>query len=75
MNQHDFRQFIEGRVFGVCTWLGEKIGVSTTTIRKYFIYTSCLTMGSPVVLYLIFAFWLNIRDYIWKARRNPLRYL
>jgi phage shock protein PspC (stress-responsive transcriptional regulator) len=75
MNQHDFRQFIEGRVFGVCTWLGEKIGVSTTTIRKYFIYTSCLTMGSPVVIYLIIAFWINIRDYIWKARRNPLRYL
>lgn len=75
MNQHDFRQFIEGRVFGVCTWIGEKIGVSTTTIRKYFIYTSCLTMGSPVVIYLIIAFWINIRDYIWKARRNPLRYL
>jgi phage shock protein PspC (stress-responsive transcriptional regulator) len=75
MNQHEIRHFIEGRVFGVCTWIGDKIGVSTVTIRKYFIYTSCLTMGSPVVLYLILAFWLNIRDYIWKARRNPLRYL
>lgn len=75
MKQHDFRQFIEGRVFGVCTWIGERIGVPSTTIRKYFIYVSCLTMGSPVALYLIIAFWLNLKAYIWKARRNPLRYL
>jgi phage shock protein PspC (stress-responsive transcriptional regulator) len=68
------RQFIEGRVFGVCTWLGKKIGVPSTTIRKYFIYISCLTMGSPVVIYLFMAFWINLKEYIWKAKRNPLRY-
>jgi phage shock protein PspC (stress-responsive transcriptional regulator) len=55
--------------------MGEKMGVPSTTIRKYFIYTSCLTMGSPVVIYLFMAFWINIREYIWKAKRNPLRYL
>jgi phage shock protein PspC (stress-responsive transcriptional regulator) len=70
-----FRQFIEGRIFGVCTWMGEKMGVPGTTIRKYFIYVSCLTMGSPVVIYLFMAFWLNLREYILKAKRNPLRYL
>lgn len=75
MNQQDFRQFIEGRVFGVCSWIGERFGVPSTTIRKYFIYVSCLTMGSPVVLYLFMAFWLNLKDYIWKAKRNPLKYL
>jgi phage shock protein PspC (stress-responsive transcriptional regulator) len=72
---NDFRQFIESRVFGVCTWMGDKMGVPSTTIRKYFIYISCLTMGSPVVIYLFMAFWLNLREYIWKAKRNPLRYL
>lgn len=70
-----FRQFVEGHAFGVCSWLGEKMGVPSTTIRKYFIYTSCLTMGSPVIIYLFMAFWINIREYIWKAKRNPLRYL
>jgi len=70
-----FRHFVEGHVFGVCAWLGDKMGVPSTTIRKYFIYLSCLTMGSPVVIYLFMAFWLNLREYIWKAKRNPLRYL
>jgi phage shock protein PspC (stress-responsive transcriptional regulator) len=55
--------------------MGAKMGVPSTTIRKYFIYTSCLTMGSPIVIYLFMAFWINIREYIWKAKRNPLRYL
>ena len=72
---NDFRQFVESRVFGVCTWMGEKMGVPSTTIRKYFIYISCLTMGSPVIIYLFMAFWLNLREYILKAKRNPLRYL
>jgi hypothetical protein len=55
--------------------MGEKMGVSTSTIRKYFIYVSCLTIGSPVVIYLFLAFWLNIKAYIQNSRRNPLRHL
>jgi phage shock protein PspC (stress-responsive transcriptional regulator) len=70
-----FRHFVESRIFGVCTWMGEKMGVSTSSIRKYFIYVSCLTIGSPVVIYLFLAFWLNIKAYIQNSRRNPLRHL
>lgn len=70
-----FRHFIEWHVFGVCSYLGEKMGVASSTIRKYFIYISFLTMGSPVVLYLFIAFWMNIKNYILNARRNPIRYL
>lgn len=69
------RSFIEWQVFGVCTRIGAYLNISTVTIRKYFIYTSCLTFGSPVILYLFIAFWMNIRQYILNARRNPLRYL
>lgn len=69
------KEFIEWRVFGVCSWIGERVGISTATIRKYFIYISCLTMGSPVIVYIFFAFWMNVRDYIVNARRNPLRWL
>jgi phage shock protein PspC (stress-responsive transcriptional regulator) len=68
------KEFIEWKVFGVCSWIGERAGISTATIRKYFIYISCLTMGSPVIVYIFFAFWMNVRDYIMSARRNPLRY-
>lgn len=67
--------FIEWHVFGVCTAIGERIGIATSTIRKYFIYISFITMGSPVIVYLFIAFWMNVKKYILNGRRNPLRYL
>jgi phage shock protein PspC (stress-responsive transcriptional regulator) len=68
-----FKHFIEWHVFGVCAAIGERMGIATTTIRKYFIYISFITMGSPVVIYLFVAFWMNIKHYILSGRRNPLR--
>jgi len=51
------------------------MGIATSVIRKYFIYISFLTLGSPVIFYLFLAFWMNIKNYIQRSRRNPLRYL
>lgn len=68
------RHMIEWNVFGVCSWLGDKMGIATSTIRKYFIYISFLTMGSPLIIYLFIAFWMNVRQYIWFRKRNPVRY-
>lgn len=59
-----WRLLVESRVFGVCSYLGEKMGVASRRIRLYFLYATFLTFGSPVVLYLAFAFWLNLRSYI-----------
>jgi phage shock protein C len=56
--------FVEKRVFGVCNFLGEKFGISSSRIRLYFIYTSFITMGSPIILYLVMAFWLNVKKYM-----------
>lgn len=72
---NSFKLFIEWHVFGVCTAIGERVGIATSTIRKYFIYISFLTMGSPVIVYLFIAFWMNVKKYILNGRRNPLRYL
>ncbi|MFM2363320.1 MAG: hypothetical protein RLZZ316_2222 [Bacteroidota bacterium] len=68
------KQYIEWQVFGVCSYLGEKMGIATSTIRKYFIYISFLTMGSPVIIYLFVAFWMNVKNYVLSARRNPLKH-
>jgi phage shock protein PspC (stress-responsive transcriptional regulator) len=70
-----FRQFIEWQVFGVCSAIGSKMGIATSRIRTWFIYISFLTMGSPIIIYMIMAFWLNIKNYILSAKRNPLKYL
>jgi phage shock protein PspC (stress-responsive transcriptional regulator) len=70
-----FKNFVEWHAFGVCTAIGEKMGIATSRIRMWFIYISFLTMGSPIIVYMVLAFWMNIKDYILSARRNPLRYL
>jgi phage shock protein PspC (stress-responsive transcriptional regulator) len=54
--------------FGVCNYLGYKMGIASSRVRVYFIYLSFVTLGSPVVLYLFMAFWLNIRNYVRRQR-------
>lgn len=69
-----FRHFIEWQIFGVCTAIGERLGIATARIRTWFVYISFLTMGSPLIIYFILAFWMNIKRYMSNLRRNPLRY-
>ncbi|RFM28903.1 PspC domain-containing protein [Deminuibacter soli] len=69
------RHFIEWQAFGVCSAIGAKLGIATSRIRMWFIYISFLTMGSPIVVYMVMAFWLNMKNYILSAKRNPLKYL
>lgn len=69
------RNFIEWQAFGVCSALGSRMGLATSRIRTWFVYISFLTLGSPVIIYAILAFWMNMRRYMLAARRNPLRYL
>lgn len=68
------RELIELGLFGVCTRIGEKLNISIAGIRLWFIYISFLTFGSPIILYFIMAFWMNIRKYILSAKRNPIRW-
>lgn len=70
-----FKTFVEWNAFGVCSAIGNRMGIATSRIRQYFMYTSILTMGSPIILYMILAFWKNMRRYIKAAKRNPWYYL
>lgn len=72
---YKLKNFIEYKAFGVCTAIGEKLGIATSRIRLWFIYISFLTLGSPVIIYMVMAFWLNMKKYIFYAKRNPLKYL
>ena len=62
---------VEKRVFGVCEYLGEKMGMKTSKIRLFFIYSSFLTFGSPVIIYLVLAFILDQKD-LFKARKSTI---
>ena len=61
------RDNIEKSSFGVCSSIARKMGISSSRVRLYFIYTSFITMGSPLIIYLIFAFWINVRTYLRKG--------
>ncbi len=68
---NDFRSYLELRFYGVCSYLGEKLSMPSAKIRLFFIYASFVTAGSPIIIYLILAFLIKLKDYI-KGRRSPV---
>ena len=70
-----FKDFVEWNAFGVCSAIGNRLGIATSKIRQYFMYASVLTMGSPIIIYMILAFFRNVRKYMMATRRNPWYYL
>jgi phage shock protein PspC (stress-responsive transcriptional regulator) len=70
-----FKSFVEWNAFGVCSAIGNRLGIATSKIRQYFMCASILTLGSPIIIYMILAFFRNVRKYIWAAKRNPWYYL
>jgi len=52
--------FFERYSFGVCTYLGEKFNVSISKIRLFFIYSSFLAVGFPLIFYVFAGIgWIN----------------
>ncbi len=68
MNKIKF--LFESNMFGVCSRIGEKLNFSTSRIRMYFIYASFFTFGSPVIIYLILAFWIEMKTQ-YRKHQNP----
>jgi len=62
---------VESHVFGVCERIGERLKMPVKNIRLFFIYASFLTIGSPVIIYMILAFWIKMKDYI-RGKRNTV---
>ena len=66
-----FITFFEKRSFGVCTYVGERLNISISKIRLFFIYSSFLAVGFPLIFYVSAALVLDIRHYI-KRRRSGI---
>ena len=62
------QSFVESNAFGVCTAMGEYLGIATSSIRLWFIYASFLTFGSPIVVYFGLAFLRDIRKHLRRSR-------
>ncbi|MCC6515747.1 MAG: PspC family transcriptional regulator [Chitinophagales bacterium] len=65
------RDVIEINVYGVCAYLGRKLSMPSKRVRLFFIYTSFIALGSPIIIYLILTFVLNLR-YMINNKRNPV---
>lgn len=62
--ENTIQPIIEKYSFGVCSFIADKWGLNVSKVRMYFIYSSFVGFGSPVIFYLITAFWINIKKYI-----------
>lgn len=61
---NSMKDLMERSAFGVCSYLGDKMGLASARVRMYFIYLSFATLGSPIIVYLFVAFWLNVKRYV-----------
>ena len=63
--------YFEKFAFGVCAWWGDKLGISSSSIRMTFIYLSFITFGSVLFIYLIMAFILEPKQFFKIRRKRP----
>lgn len=61
--------FFEKNAFGVCAKIGERLGISSESIRISFIYISFITFGSPIFIYLVLAFWIKMKAHLRRYRQ------
>ncbi len=64
------RDIVERQLFGVCQYLGIKMGITAARVRMYFIYLAFGTFGSMLIVYLFIAFWMNIKRYL--VNKDPI---
>ncbi len=67
---HSIRHFFEKRGFAVSSRLADKLGISATNVRLFFIYISFITLGFWFGVYLTLAFLLRLKDMIYTKRSS-----
>ena len=60
--------YFEQQSFGVSTNLANKLNMSTAKVRLFFIYSSFLAVGFPILFYFLAAVVLDIRTYMKRMR-------
>lgn len=67
---HSIRHFFEKRGFAVSSRFADKLGISVTNVRLFFIYISFITLGFWFGIYLTLAFVLRLKDMIYTKRNS-----
>jgi len=67
---HSIRHFFELRGFEVSSRFADKLGISATNVRLFFIYISFVTVGLSFGIYLTLAFLLRLKDMVYTKRSS-----
>jgi|TARA_R110002096_G_scaffold12189_3_gene44258 phage shock protein PspC (stress-responsive transcriptional regulator) len=70
ITMENIKLFFQERAFGVCSKLGEKLHFPIDSIRLFFIYSSFITLGSPIIVYVSLGMLMKIRTYL-RRMNNP----
>jgi phage shock protein C len=62
--------YFEKQSFGVCTYLAARFNMSIGKIRLFFIYSSFLAVGFPIIFYVMAALILDVRHYMKRIRQR-----
>ena len=64
------RNTIDKQAFGVCSRTAEYLNMKASSVRIFFIYSSFLTLGSPLLAYLIVGFVYRLKDLVNSKRSS-----
>ncbi len=64
------RNTLEANGFEVISRIADKLGMRAAKLRLLFIYLSFVTLGATFGLYLVFAFFLWVKDGFFVKRKS-----
>ncbi|MFD1293710.1 PspC domain-containing protein [Lutibacter holmesii] len=67
---HSIRHFFEKHGFAVSSRFADRLGMSASNVRLFFIYLSFVTLGVSFGIYLTLAFLLRLKDLIYTKRSS-----
>jgi hypothetical protein len=67
---HSIRHFFEKHGFAVSSRFADRLGMSVSNVRLFFIYLSFVTLGISFAIYLTLAFMLRLKDLIYTKRNS-----
>lgn len=62
--------FFERQAFGVCARVSDKLNLQVSEVRLFFIYVSFLTLGSPIIMYVLLMFLFKLKDTLFYKRKR-----
>ena len=65
-----FRYIIDKQAFGICSSFADYLNMKASSVRLFFIYSSFLTVGSPLLMYLILMFVFRFKNLINSKRSS-----